>query len=70
MDRAAALCAAIVRVLETYKNRKAWRGLVERAMTADNSWGNSAKKYEVLYQKALKSKKAKLCKAKVYDLGV
>jgi ADP-glucose type glycogen/starch synthase len=68
MDRAAALFAAIVRALEEYKNKEAWTGLVRRAMNADNSWANSAKKYEVLYQKALASKKVRLCKTKVYDL--
>ena len=32
-----------------YGNKQAWDGLVKRAMSVDNSWEKSAKKYEELY---------------------
>ncbi len=69
MDKAAALFVAIIRALETYKNKEIWQSLMKRAMQLDNSWGNSARKYELLYQKAQQEKRFKHCKTKVYDLG-
>ena len=33
-----------------YDKKREWNKMVERAMTADFSWGNSAKKYEELYK--------------------
>lgn len=33
-----------------YNDKKAWDGLIRRAMSADNSWERSAGKYEELYQ--------------------
>ena len=32
-----------------YEDKEAWNGLVERAMTADFSWNNSARQYEAMY---------------------
>jgi len=46
------LYGAIVRALEVYKNPKAWRGIMKRAMKTDFSWDSSAKRYEELYEKA------------------
>ena len=33
-----------------YGDREAWNRIVDRAMAADFSWGNSARKYEELYR--------------------
>ena len=33
-----------------YGDREAWNRIVDRAMAADFSWGNSARKYEDLYR--------------------
>ena len=33
-----------------YGDREAWNHIVDRAMAADFSWGNSARKYEDLYR--------------------
>lgn len=32
-----------------YNNKREWNKLIDRAMAADFSWANSAKKYENLY---------------------
>jgi starch synthase len=45
---------AVVRSLETYKDKKAWRGLIKRAMQMDFSWDHSANRYIDLYQRVLK----------------
>lgn len=50
---------AIVRTLETYKNKVAWTKIIRRAMQQDFSWNKSADKYLELYQKALKLHKEK-----------
>lgn len=47
----AAMMTAVRRALETYRDRKAWRGLVVRGMAEDNSWGHSAAGYEALYRR-------------------
>ena len=51
---------AIVRALETYKNKKVWRQLVRNVMRQDFSWDHSAKKYEGLYKRAIESRQEKL----------
>jgi len=48
-----AMMAAVRRALEAYRDRKAWRGLVERGMRQDFSWERSAADYERLYRKLL-----------------
>jgi len=55
------LYGEIVRGLETYKNKNAWKMLQKNALKADFSWKYSAKEYEKLYEIALsfKSKGAK-----------
>lgn len=45
---------AIIRALENYKHKKTWQSLVRRAMKKSHSWEIPARKYEALYQKALK----------------
>jgi starch synthase len=51
---------ALVRALETYKNKKAWRELVKRGMSRDFSWENVAGKYIDLYQRAIEFRKEAL----------
>jgi len=48
-----ALFAQLVRAYENFRRPKTWRGLIKRAMSADFSWGASAKKYVELYRKAI-----------------
>ena len=48
-----ALWSALERALDTFHDKKVWRGLQGRAMKADFSWNASAKKYEELYRKAI-----------------
>ncbi|MDD5291526.1 MAG: glycogen/starch synthase [Patescibacteria group bacterium] len=48
------LFEAIVRALENYKHKNTWRNLVVRIMQESNSWEIPAKKYILLYRKALK----------------
>lgn len=48
------LYGAIVRALETYKYRKAWRDIIVRAMKESNSWEIPAKSYITLYKKTIK----------------
>jgi len=48
-----ALLLAMRRALETFRDRNAWRGLVERGMTQDFSWARSAAGYEALYRRLL-----------------
>jgi starch synthase len=45
-----ALLLALRRALDAYRDRQAWRGLVERGMAQDNSWARSAERYEALYR--------------------
>lgn len=45
------LLITIVRAYESYRNKKEWRNLMERAMTQDFSWRNSARKYLALCRK-------------------
>ena len=45
-----ALLVALRRALDVYRDRRAWRGLVERGMAQDNSWALSAAAYEALYR--------------------
>jgi len=47
------LVAALVRAVELFKDKSAWRRLTQRVMKQDFSWEGPAGKYELLYQKAL-----------------
>lgn len=51
------LFASIVRALEDFRHKYAWRNLAVRAMKESNSWELPAKKYIILYKKALRLKK-------------
>ncbi len=46
-----ALLTAVRRALDVFRDRRAWRGLVERGMAEDNSWERSAGRYEALYRR-------------------
>ena len=48
------LFATIIRALENYRHKNTWRELVVRVMRESNSWAIPAKKYVLLYRKALK----------------
>lgn len=56
------LYGQIVRALEIYQNKSAWKKLQKNALKADFSWEYSAKEYEKLYEIALdfKSKEFKV----------
>jgi len=45
-----AMMLAVRRALETFRDRRAWSGLVERGMAQDFSWDRSARGYEALYR--------------------
>jgi starch synthase len=47
------LFAAVVRALEVYRFRDAWRTLQQHGMAADHSWHASAIRYEEVYRNAL-----------------
>jgi starch synthase len=51
---------AVVRALETYKNKEVWKKIVKRAMEQDFSWDKAAGKYIDLYKRALESHCGKL----------
>lgn len=46
------LLMAVVRAVESYKDEKKWRKLVERSMSLDFSWKTSAEEYLKLYLRA------------------
>ncbi|MBN1688770.1 MAG: glycogen synthase GlgA [Candidatus Omnitrophica bacterium] len=46
-----ALLAAVGRALDTYREPRLWKRLVQNAMACDFSWSASAKQYAALYQR-------------------
>jgi starch synthase len=54
-----AFFGSIIRAVENYKHKASWQKLVQRAMKTDFSWEASAKKYFLLYKKALYMKTLK-----------
>lgn len=50
------LLVAIAQALEIYKIKDLWRGLIGRGMRKSHSWEIPAKKYIILYKKAMKIK--------------
>ncbi len=50
------LYGALVRALETYKDREEWNSLILRAMEKSHSWEIPAKKYIQLYRQVMKNK--------------
>ena len=51
---------AVVRALETYKNKHVWNQLVKRAMSQDFSWEHVAEKYLDLYTRAVEFRREAL----------
>lgn len=51
---------AVVRALETYKNKQVWNRIIKRAMKENFSWEKSAEKYLDLYKKAIEFRKEAL----------
>lgn len=51
------LFQTVQRALSVYRDKVRWKGLIQRAMSRDFSWENSAVQYESLYLKAIKKKK-------------
>ena len=51
--RPSAMMTALRRALDVFRDARAWRGLEERGMTLDFSWGKSAKAYESLFESLL-----------------
>ena len=45
-----ALAVATWRALDVWRDGRAWRGIQERGMAMDFSWGRSAERYEALYR--------------------
>jgi starch synthase len=48
------LLGVVKRAIRVYQNKDAWIKLAKNGMQKDFSWQASAKKYEELYQKALR----------------
>ena len=51
------LLSVIQQALKIYENKTIWKKIVKNAMSSDYSWGNSARKYQEIYQGLLKKKK-------------
>ncbi|MHB8577904.1 MAG: glycogen synthase, partial [Dehalococcoidia bacterium] len=51
-----ALAAALDRALDCFERPQAWRSLVRNGMAADNSWGEAARAYLRLYERALQTR--------------
>lgn len=51
---------AIIRALETYRNKGVWHKIIKRAMEADHSWAGVAQKYLELYQRTLEFRREAL----------
>ncbi len=56
--QARAMSTALRRALDVWRDRRAWRGLVERGMAQDFSWERSAAGYEALYRRLAASEGA------------
>jgi len=44
-----AFLTAVRRALDVFRDAAAWRGIQDRGMAQDNSWGQRAERYETLY---------------------
>jgi starch synthase len=55
-----ALLKASKSAVKAYADRAAWKDLVTRGMSEDNSWDRSAKEYVSLYKKALQKAKGRV----------
>ncbi|MFA6097653.1 MAG: glycogen/starch synthase [Candidatus Paceibacterota bacterium] len=63
-----ALLVAIVRALENYKFKDSWRDLVRKGMRESYSWKIPAKRYIILYNKAIKNKDKKFMYKTITDI--
>lgn len=54
---AASLWEAMVRAIEAWRDRREWKRMMVRGMTADFSWRRSAEKYVDLYRRGIAKKK-------------
>ncbi len=63
------LLVAIVRALETYKYKNDWKNLVKSGMQKSFSWEIPAKKYIILYKKAINSKRKKIMYQTIKDIS-
>lgn len=63
------LLVAIVRALETYKYKNDWKHLVKNGMQKSFSWEIPAKKYIILYKKAINSKRKKFMYQTIKDIN-
>ena len=52
-----AMVNAIKRAINTYAEKRHWRSVIQRIMSQDFSWQNSARKYEDMYKLATEHKK-------------
>ncbi|MBU1164547.1 glycogen synthase [Patescibacteria group bacterium] len=59
-----ALLISLVRAIESYKYNENWNDLVKRGMEQSSSWEIPAKKYLVLYRKAIKQRQKDLANNK------
>ncbi|PIP67361.1 MAG: hypothetical protein COV79_05540 [Parcubacteria group bacterium CG11_big_fil_rev_8_21_14_0_20_41_14] len=48
---------AVIRAIETYQHKDAWKKLVQKGMKQSSSWEIPAEKYSALFKKAIKFKK-------------
>jgi starch synthase len=53
--KAADMLDAVQRALEVYRDKSAWRTLIQNGMSEDHSWHNSSQQYEEIYRKILQS---------------
>ncbi|MBU2235619.1 hypothetical protein KKA01_00995, partial [Patescibacteria group bacterium] len=56
------LLVAITRAIENHKHREEWIELIKKSMQLSFSWKIPAKKYVLLYKKAIKNKQLYLAK--------
>ncbi len=52
-----ALIGAVRKAIAAYANKEAWHQAMQRVMSLDFSWRDSAKKYEAIYQQAWEARK-------------
>jgi starch synthase len=53
-----ALWDALERAIAAYQNKTKWRKLIKNGMTADFSWTATARKYELLYRRAIDKRRS------------
>jgi starch synthase len=61
------LLTGVIRAIETYKNKAAWKRIVKRAMQFDFSWKKSAMQYVDLYGRVLEQHQKNISPEKTSD---